>query len=65
MLLMLLCLSLFPLTQDARQESTVLALQRLYDDLTKAYPPQQHSRGVGSGLTMVDAKEPQRREVCG
>jgi predicted ATPase len=43
------------LRSDTRQEATVLALQRLYDDLVQAIPAPS-SRG-GSGLTLIDAAE--------
>jgi peroxisome-assembly ATPase len=43
------------LRSDPKQEATVLALQRLYDDLVQAIPAPS-SRG-GSGLTLIDAAE--------
>jgi len=43
------------LRSDPRQEATVRALQRLYDDLVQAIPAPS-SRG-GSGLTLIDAAE--------
>ena len=42
------------LRKDPLQEATVHALQHLFDDLTKAFPPPASSRS-GSGLTLVDA----------